>query len=149
MDLLYLGRYQWRLNPPLTILQRGGRRLSIFLSPKDTEAEAMALLEKITAAVGIPFKEALLVSVQTLLTKERLSVFSEPLLWVMGESLSEIRKVGVYDARSLQPISPPQGVPSQGQYLYVLPSLSDMLKNPALKKVAWRWLQSLTSKSSK
>ncbi|MCS7153060.1 MAG: hypothetical protein N2253_04790 [Bacteroidia bacterium] len=149
MDLLYLGRYQWRLNPPLTILQRGSGRLSIFLSPKDTEAEAMALLEKITAAVGIPFKEALLISVQTLLTKERLSLFSDPLLWVMGESLSEIRKIGVYDARSLQAISPPQGLPSQGQYLYVLPSLSDMLKNPELKKVAWRWLQSLSSRSSR
>lgn len=146
MAHLYIGPYRWLINPPLEIRQRGSGKLVVFIPAADQHPEALQLLEKIIGAIGLAPAEATIAVVRSLLSGERLLLFAEPVLWVMGALLPEA-KVGVYDPHARKAVSPPQGFPRQGAYLYVLPGLGEMLQNPDTKKLTWQWIRSLASSS--
>lgn len=146
MARLYLGRYQWRLTPPLEIHQYGAGRLAVFVPQADWTPQAKDLLEKIISSVGIPAPQATIALVRGSLTQSRLMLFSEPVLWVMGRLIPTL-KVGAYDLRAGKAVSPPTGFPDKGAYLYILPGLNEMLADAAMKKTTWQWIRSLASKS--
>ncbi|MCX8112652.1 MAG: hypothetical protein N3E49_05580 [Bacteroidia bacterium] len=148
MGSLYLGPYRWPIAPPLRVIQAGRGHIAVFFSQEDSTPEALELLEKVVTSIGLQKKEATLVVVRTVLTSQHLSLFAEPVLWVLGQLLPD-KKTGVYDPLTGQPLSPPQTFPRQGPYLYILPSLSEMIAHPEAKKLTWRWIHTLASASSK
>ncbi|MCX7607263.1 MAG: hypothetical protein N2170_08400 [Bacteroidia bacterium] len=149
MESLYIGTYRWPLVPPLRLVRRGQGRLAVFLSDEDTTSEALSLLEKITAAIHCPPEG---VSVWAAgggrLTRERLALFAEKVMWVMGEKvLSFPLSRGAYTLPGLQPLAKlPSEWPST-PILYLLPSLSTMMEEQDAKRFTWRCIQGLGSPS--
>lgn len=145
MAALYIGRYRWPLLSPLSQLRVGKGLIAVFFPPEADTPQAKELLEKILASVHLSFSDAALLVVRERLTRERLSLFSERLLWIMGDFFPPY-KVGVYDLQVGKGVAPPTGLPTSGQWVYVLPGLNEMLSEPELKRETWRWIRSLASR---
>ncbi|MCS7298272.1 MAG: hypothetical protein RMK19_09040 [Bacteroidia bacterium] len=147
MEALFLSPYRWLLEPPLEFVRRGEGQLVIFIPISDLKPSALELLDKIIAAIHFHPSEATIAVARLPLSRERLNLFPMPLLWVMGSLLSYDLKVGIYDRESWKPVPAPHGFPNNKKYLYVLPSLGQMLEKPQAKKVTWQWIRGLDLKS--
>lgn len=146
MGTLFIGSYYWPLNSPLAPLRKVKGDLVTFIGTEDNHAEALGLWEKILASIGRSPNDSSLWLCPHRLSPERLQLFSERVLWVFGPLLSSA-SIGAYRVspwQSLHGIG--TGWPAQPT-AFVLPALSEMLREVEAKKLTWRWIKPLASSS--
>ncbi|MCS6790842.1 MAG: hypothetical protein NZ580_07675 [Bacteroidia bacterium] len=146
MAVLYLGPRLWLIEPPLQKVQAGGDDIHIFIRDYPLPSPAQELLGKILQALHLQPQDITLWKVRAPLSPERLNLFSQPIVWVMGSALFPHKPLGAY--RRLTGI-PFTELPrwEEAPILLILPSLEEMLQDEEAKKLTWRWIRGLASRS--